>query len=117
MAEKMADKMAIQPAGVEPMLVVLLLIALGLVAALIWALVWGIRDWSRRKPAPTRGRIVCPYCTALVSESVNYLGQAIVCPSCHGQITAPGGFNKAPAEIAGSLAQIGLAAWLLSKIR
>ncbi len=117
MAEKMADKMATQPTGIEPMLIVLCVVMLGLFAALIWALVWGIRDWSRSKPARTSGPIVCPYCSVMVSESVNYLGQVIVCPSCHGQITAPGGFNNAPAEIAGSLTQIGLGAWLLSKLR
>jgi hypothetical protein len=40
---------------------------------------------------PTRGQILCPYCSSLIAEDVLYAGQTITCPSCHGTLVAPGG--------------------------
>lgn len=35
------------------------------------------------------GPVDCPYCGVRVSDSVRYLGQAILCPKCNGTFTAP----------------------------
>jgi hypothetical protein len=64
-------------------------------------LIWLIMVHEKRRQAkkdatkaleaqkPTHGPVACPFCQTNVAANVRYLGQSILCPSCHGSFTAP----------------------------